>query len=175
MNDGNNQLAIQISERNLRAQKIRPTQIPTSQIASMATPAVDRIQRFSMRDLRGVACSPPLARNKTAFAHRLVGHCCGWRRLHRLLPCFCGNQKKKQEGDEAGICDRRFKAQIVLYESPGTRSLLPTNPPFVKDRATSVTVLNTQNFSDFQQGIWAVWNLKGNVVITVTKPDMAMQ
>jgi hypothetical protein len=34
--------------------------------------------------------------------------------------------------------------------------------------ATSGAVLSTQNFSNFNQGIWAVWNLKGNVVITVT-------
>jgi hypothetical protein len=34
--------------------------------------------------------------------------------------------------------------------------------------AASGAVLNTQNFSNFHNGVWAVWNLKGNVVITVT-------
>jgi kumamolisin len=33
--------------------------------------------------------------------------------------------------------------------------------------AASGAVLNTQNFSNFHNGVWAVWNLKGNVVITV--------
>jgi hypothetical protein len=34
--------------------------------------------------------------------------------------------------------------------------------------AVSGAVLNTQNFSNLHNGVWAVWNLKGNVVITVT-------
>jgi hypothetical protein len=33
--------------------------------------------------------------------------------------------------------------------------------------AASGAVLSTQSFASFNQGVWAVWNLKGNVVITV--------
>jgi hypothetical protein len=35
--------------------------------------------------------------------------------------------------------------------------------------AAGSAVLNTQSFSNFTQGVWAVWNLTGNVVITVTQ------
>ena len=39
--------------------------------------------------------------------------------------------------------------------------------------AVSGAVLNTQNFSNLHNGVWAVWNLKGNVVITVTNTATA--
>ena len=37
----------------------------------------------------------------------------------------------------------------------------------IKD-AVSGAVLDTENFANFSRGVWAIWNLKGNVVIQVT-------
>src|SRR5579871_5169068 len=66
LNNRNNQFALQVAKRDLRAQKVWAAQVAAPQVDAMAAYAVDRVQRLSVSDLRGVAGWPLLTRYESA-------------------------------------------------------------------------------------------------------------
>ena len=68
LNDGDNQFALLIAESNLRPEQVGSAEVAAAEIGAVAAVAIDSVQGFAARDLRGVAWRPLLSGNESAGA-----------------------------------------------------------------------------------------------------------